>query len=31
LSGFQVLGREAYGRVLAFECEAEDMGYPRLA
>ncbi|MEK9754316.1 MAG: PhnD/SsuA/transferrin family substrate-binding protein [Rhodospirillaceae bacterium] len=31
LSGLQVLGREAYGRVLAFEREAEDMGYPRLA
>jgi ABC-type phosphate/phosphonate transport system substrate-binding protein len=31
ITGFQVLGREAYGEVLAFERQAEDMGYPRLA
>jgi len=31
ITGFQVLGREAYGEILAFERQAEDMGYPVLA
>ena len=31
ITGFQVLGRDAYARALAFEREAEDMGYPLLA
>jgi ABC-type phosphate/phosphonate transport system substrate-binding protein len=30
ITGFQVIGREAYGRALEIEREAEDMGYPRL-
>ncbi len=30
-NGFQVLGRDAYGRVLEFERDAENMGYPVLA
>lgn len=31
ITGFQVIGREAYGRALGIEREAEDMGYPLLA
>ena len=31
IAGFQVLNRYAYGEILAFERQAEDMGYPVLA
>lgn len=31
ITGFQVLGRDAYARILEFEREAEDLGYPVLA
>ncbi len=31
ISGFQVIGRDAYSEILTFERQAEDMGYPVLA